>query len=188
MTNALDDETKALIQASDSHFLSKPIFAITISVVTVVVLLMAITAWIAILLNSRVEQVMEVTACIPGSDPCEEWFSGPGDRLMLGESVRVVGEVCNATNKALSYDVVVAWESTLSSARLTVVEAPITFQPGCDDYDYTFSVPETIFSVDDGSGSFGVWKLVGFGRPVNESLALPFRWEATGSVEIVAAP
>lgn len=151
------------------------------------------------------DQPLSIVACTPGTyvspitgqqgppqRDCERWFSDTGDSWDVHDPIPVVGQVCNSSDDAIAYQVEVAFASVVPPepgtvpARVLAIDTPVTYDPGCSrPYSFAFDVPPVLARFAEENETAGRWKISGTAVPADSMRYESYRWDVTGSVELV---
>lgn len=161
------------------------------------------------------EQPLSITACEPddyptnlalveGSTPGnQEYERGPDQTdcerayppdgiVFIGQDIPVSGQVCNDSDEAIPYHVLVALLAVDGSARFPLVDVGVTYDPGCrrpyTEFAWKFPEAFTALVNPDVTGDYGRWRIVGLATPLDQAKYQPYQWDSVQTFSIQAPP
>ena len=188
---------------------SKKILMIAIAFIMMMIF-MAIGAWITYFTSLRTSQPLSIVSCSaesyvapgtitddgefvwngeqgPEQEECERPFAPRNDTWDASLPIEVAGQVCVDSDNTVSYNLEIQFISIESSARITVLDFPAAYGPGCDQpFNFDYFVPNTIFGAAEPGASLGLWKIVGVAYPARPNQYDTYQWDVTSTVEVLA--
>ncbi len=147
--------------------------------------------------SEPLRQPLMISACPPETFLGSDCTTGAPDPSVLALTddllIEVAGRVCN--EETVAYQVTVAWVAVDSDESFETVDAPVTYDMGCQPpYGVGRSTFEgwrppaglLEFAADEPPGAdLGRWRIVGTARPVRGDTYATYQWDSVKTFVLV---